>query len=91
MQTGITFKYFTLFNANAYNPLISEFVLQNETEIGNFPILDFFMNVQIQRTRLFLKVENFGASFTGRKYYSAPNYPYRDLTVRFGLVWNFFI
>ena len=59
MQTGITFKYFTLFNANAYNPLISEFVLQNETEIGNFPILDFFMNVQIQRTRLFLKVERF--------------------------------
>jgi hypothetical protein len=91
MQTGITLKYFTLFNANAYNPLISEFVLQNETEIGNFPILDFFMNVQIQRTRLFLKIENFGASFTGRKYYSAPNYPYRDLTVRFGLVWNFFI
>ncbi len=91
MQTGITFKYFTLFNASAYNPLISEFVLQNETEIGNFPILDFFMNVQIQRTRLFLKVENFGASFTGRKYYSAPNYPYRDLIVRFGLVWNFFI
>jgi hypothetical protein len=91
MQTGVTLKYFTLFNLNAYNPLISEFVLQNETEIGNFPILDFFMNVQIQRTRLFLKVENFGASFTGRKYYSAPNYPYRDLIVRFGLVWNFFI
>lgn len=91
LQTGVTFKYFTSFKANAYNPLLSEFVLQNDTEIGNFPVLDFFANAQIRRTRLYLKVENFSASFTGRKYYSAPNYPYRDLTVRFGLVWNFFI
>ncbi len=91
LQTGVTFKYFTLFKANAYNPLLSEFVLQNDTEIGNYPILDFFFNMQVRRTRIFLKVENFGASFTGRNYYSAPNYPYRDLTVRFGLVWNFFI
>jgi hypothetical protein len=91
LQTGVTFKYFTSFKANAYNPLLSEFVLQNDAEIGNFPVLDFFANAQIRRTRLYLKVENFSASFTGRNYYSAPNYPYRDLTVRFGLVWNFFI
>lgn len=91
LQTGVTFKYFTAYKANAYNPLLSEFVLQNDTEIGNFPVLDFFANAQIRRTRLYLKVENFSASFTGRNYYSAPNYPYRDLTVRFGLVWNWFI
>jgi len=91
LQTGVTFKYFTSYNVNAYNPLLSEFVLQNETKIGDFPILDFFVNAQIRRTRIYFKVENFGAGFTGRNYYSAPNYPYRDLTVRFGLVWNWFI
>ena len=91
LQTGVTFKYFTAFKANAYNPVLSEFVLQNTTKIGNYPVFDFFANAQIRRTRLFLKVENFSASFTGRNYYSAPSYPYRDLTVRFGLVWNFFI
>ena len=91
LQTGVSLKYFSSFKANAYNPLLSEFVLQNNTQIGNYPILNFFANAQIKRTRLFLKVENFSAGFTGRKYYSAPNYPYRDLTVRFGLVWNFFI
>ncbi|MDF1516383.1 MAG: putative porin [Lutibacter sp.] len=91
LQTGVTVKYFTEFNAGAYNPLLSEFVLQNTQKIGNFPMLDFFANAQIQRTRLYLKVENFGASFIGRTYYSAPTYPYRDLTVRFGLVWNWFI
>ncbi|MDP3314301.1 putative porin [Lutibacter sp.] len=91
LQTGVTFKYFTAFNANAYNPLLSEFIVQNTDKIGNYPIFDFFVNAQIKRTRIYLKVENFTASFTGRNYYSAPNYPYRDLTVRFGLVWNWFI
>ncbi len=91
LQTGITFKYFTKYYANNYNPLLSEFTIQNNTEIGNFPIVDFFINAQIRRTRLYLKAENFTSGFTGRNYYSAPNYPYRDFIVRFGLVWNFFI
>lgn len=91
LQTGVSLKYFSAYKANAFNPLINEFVIQNSTKIGNYPILDFFINAQIRRTRLFLNVENFSAGFTGRNYYAAPNYPYRDLTVRFGLVWNFFI
>lgn len=91
LQTGITFKYFSSYYADNYNPLLSEFTNQNSTKIGDFPMLDFFINAQIQRTRLYFKVENFGASFTGRDYYSAPMYPYRDLTIRFGLVWNWFI
>lgn len=91
LQTGVTFKYFSKYKMNAYNPLINEFTLQNTDEIGDFPMLDFFVNIQVSRLRAFFKVENFSASFTGRDYYSAPSYPYRDLTVRFGLVWNFFI
>jgi len=91
LQTGVTFKYFTKYFMNAYNPLISEFSIQNTDEIGDFPLLDFFFNFQIQRTRFYFKLENFSASFTGRDYFSAPTYPYRDLQFRFGLVWNFFI
>lgn len=91
LQTGVTFKYFSKYKMNAYNPLINEFTLQNTDEIGDFPMFDFFVNIQVSRLRAFFKVENFTSSFTGRNYYSAPSYPYRDLTVRFGLTWNFFI
>jgi len=92
LQTGITLKYFTEYNANSYNPVLSEFHLQNDQKIGGYPVLDFFINAQVQRTRLYLKVEHFNASFDkAANYYSAPNYPYRDFIVRFGLVWNFFI
>lgn len=91
LQTGITFKYFSSYKMNAYNPLISEFYLQDAEEIGDFPMFDFFFNMRIQRTRFYFQFENISAGFTGRDYYSAPLNPYRDFTFRIGLVWNFFI
>jgi len=91
LQTGITFKYFTKYNMNAYDPLLAEFYVQNNQEFGGFPLLDFFINAKIRQTRIFLKAEHFNSHFTGYSYYAAPNNPYRDFTVRFGLVWNFFL
>jgi len=91
IQTGVTFKYFTEFYANSYNPLLSEFNIQNEQKIGGYPVLDLFVNAQIQRTRIYVKAEHFNSGFSAPNYYSAPNYPYRDFIIRFGLVWNFFI
>ncbi len=91
LQTGFGVKYFSKFYMNGYDPLLSELYVQNEKEIGEFPIIDFFINAKIQQTRLYFKFEHFNSSFTGYNYYSAPNYPYRDFTFRFGLVWNFFM
>ncbi len=90
LQTGVTFKYFTKYMMDAYNPLLGEFYIQNREELGGFPMLDFFINAKIQQTRVYLKAEHFNSSFTGNTFYAAPNYPYRDFVVRFGLVWNFF-
>ncbi|MFY7988564.1 MAG: putative porin [Flavobacterium sp.] len=90
LQTGVTFQYFTKYYANDYNPLIGEFYVQNEKKIGDFPMLDFFINARVKQTRIFLKAEHFNSAWTGYDFYSAPNYPYRDFIVRFGLVWNFF-
>jgi hypothetical protein len=90
LQTGITLNYFSKYLANDYNPVIGEFFIQNKKEIGNYPNLDFFINAKIQRTRIYLKAEHFNSSFSGNNFYSAPNSPYRDFTIRFGLIWNFF-
>lgn len=90
LQMGVTANYFTKYYANDYNPLLGEFYVQNETKIGAFPLLDFFVNARVRQTRLFLKAEHFNSSMSGYNYYSAPNYPYRDFMIRFGLEWNFF-
>lgn len=90
LQTGIVLNYFTSYYANDYNPVVGEFFVQNDKKIGNFPLLDFFVNAKVQRTRIYLKAEHFNSLFSSNNYFSAPNTPYRDFTVRFGLVWNFF-
>ena len=91
LQTGVIFNYFTKYNMNAYDPLLSEFYVQNENQFGGFPRFDFFINAKIRQTRIFFKAEHFNSEFTGYNYYSAPNQPYRDFSIRFGLVWNFFM
>lgn len=90
LQTGITFKYFTPYNINGYNSVLSEFYVQNVEKIGGYPLFDFFINAKVQQTRIFLKAEHFNSSFGTYNFYAAPNYPYRDFVIRFGLVWNFF-
>lgn len=90
VQIGTTLNFFTSYKANAFNPLLNEFYLQNNTTIG-YPTLDVFFNAQVRRTRIYFKVDNVTSSFSQRNYFSAPNYPYRDFVIRFGLVWNWFI
>jgi hypothetical protein len=97
IQTGFTFKFFTDYYADQYNPLIGEFVSQNNVIIGEYPMVNFFLNSKIQQTRVFLKIENLSGKIehiinkdTKYDYYAAPYTPYRDFSIRFGLVWNFF-
>ncbi|MEO9512688.1 MAG: putative porin [Flavobacteriaceae bacterium] len=90
LQTGVTFKYFTSYNMNAYNPLLGEFYIQDREELGGYPLLDFFINAKVKQTRIYLKVEHFNSLFSEPNFYAAPNYPYRDFVIRFGLVWNLF-
>lgn len=91
LQTGITFNYFTDYTMDAYDPLLGEFYVQNQNSLGNFPRLDFFINAKVRQTRIYVKAEHFNSAFTGYNYFAAPNNPYRDFTIRFGLVWNFFL
>jgi len=89
LQTGINVKYFSAYYAGEFNPLINAFYLQNERLTGGEPVIDLFVNGKVQTMRLYLKAENLSALW-GRHLLSTPSRPYRDFTVRFGLVWNFF-
>ena len=91
LQTGVTFNYFTKYYANGYNPVVSDFFVQNQKEIGDFANFDFFINARVRQCRIFLKAEHFNSAWAStNKFYSAPDYPYRDFMVRFARVCNFF-
>ena len=42
LQTGVTFKYFTSYNMNAYNPLLGEFYIQNKGRIWRISFIGLF-------------------------------------------------
>ena len=90
MQTGVSFKYYSNYMMNGYDPVLAEFYVQDEIELGGYPQFDIFFNVRVQQIRFYFKYENFNALFSSTNdYFSAPNYPYRDAVICFGIVWNF--
>ncbi|MGM1057398.1 MAG: putative porin [Bacteroidota bacterium] len=91
LQTGFTLKYFTPYEMNGYDPVLAEFYVQNDQELGGYPIVDFFLNARIRQTRIFFKLEHVNSLIDGNNNFVAPDYPHRDFLVRFGLVWNFFL
>ncbi len=92
LQTGVTFKYFSEYNMNGYDPVLSEFYVQNDQKLGGFPLFDIFFNAKVRQTRIFFTWENFNQLFqSSNNQFSAPNVPYRDAVIRFGLVWDFFL
>ncbi len=91
LQTGFTFNYFSDYYMDGYDPVLSEFYVQNEEEIAGIPGVDFFFNGKIRQARIFFKLERLDALLNGNNSLAAPMYPARDFAIRFGLVWNFFM
>ena len=58
LQTGVTFKFFTDFYADQYNPLLAEFITQNNLKIGEYPVIDFFANAKVPVLEYFRKCEH---------------------------------
>lgn len=89
LQPGIDALYTTSYYANAYNPSIRSFYLQEQIETGNYPYLDIFINLKIQRARFFVTYTHFNAGLSGRTYFTTPSYPMRDGAFKFGISWRF--
>jgi hypothetical protein len=89
LQPGFNFYYNTSYFADSYMPALRSYYLQDTKEVGNYVYMDFFINIKIQRARVFIQYTNWGSSFEGRNYYSTPKYPMQDAAFKFGLSWRF--
>jgi hypothetical protein len=87
---GSDIYYFSKYNADAYMPAIANFYIQNTQEIGNYPFIDLFLNINIKRFIAFIKYEHLNSGWMGYHYYLMPNYPAPDRSLKFGIQWNFY-
>jgi hypothetical protein len=90
IQPGLNFNYNTLYYADSYMPATRSFFIQNSKQVGNYLYMDVFINLKIQRARIFVMYSHFNSSFMGNSYFTVPHYPMQDAAFKFGLSWKFF-
>jgi hypothetical protein len=89
IQIGYEVSYASAYYANAYNPALSAFHLQNYKQVGNYPFMDFFLNIRIKTFQAFFKMEHWNAGLMGYRYYHVPHHPANDMGWKFGVRWAF--
>ncbi len=90
IQMGGNVHYFTKYYAPSYEPVTQQFKLQDETQVGNFPLINGYINCHLKYTRFFVEFYNLGSSFIDRPaYFSLPHYPINPQVFKWGLSWNF--
>lgn len=96
VQIGINGNYFSEFESREFFPVINEFMLQRYNssygiqKIGGFPLFDFFLNIKVDRMRIYLRADHINALWGENNYFSAPNVPYRDFKIQMGVTWYLF-
>jgi hypothetical protein len=86
---GVDVSYFSEFQGYGYNPVVRQFTLARGN-IGGYPIIDVFLNAQVQTMTLFASLQHAGQGFFINDAFSAENYPLIGRAVRFGVQWRLF-
>lgn len=89
-QIGVDLRYNTLYQADTYIPAMGAFAQQNEIKIGNYLFTDLFVQVQLERVKIFVALTHPYAGLFNYNYYYSPHYPAENLNLRFGVSWMFF-
>ncbi len=90
LQTGVDVFYNTSYFSYAYMPAIKSFYVQNSVKTGDYFYTNVFLNLQIKRSRIFVKYINLAYLLKDFSYYTVPSYPMQDGGFRFGVSWMFY-
>ncbi len=90
MQIGVNVRYHTSYYAPSYMPATGQFYTQSKILIGNYPVVNAYINFHLKRTRFFIEYYNINQMFVKGAYYSMPNYPIDPAVMKMGVSWNFY-
>ncbi|NCA80062.1 MAG: hypothetical protein EOM76_07755 [Sphingobacteriia bacterium] len=90
-QAGVSVRYHTAYYGPVYVPATGQFRVQNEQLIGNYPVLNAYLNFHLKRMRFYVQYAHWNKGlFDLTNYFSMPNYPINPGTFQFGLSWTFY-
>lgn len=91
-EFGADMRYFTRYYAPSYSPIIGQYAVQDvnyRTKIGNYPIINAYVNFHLKRTRFYVMISHVNYSSGSGNPFLVPHYPLNRLVIHFGLSWNF--
>ncbi|MDR0659292.1 MAG: putative porin [Prevotellaceae bacterium] len=89
-QLGLDTYFHTKYYVPAYNPAIGLFHNQNEKKIGNYPMVDAFVNFKWKRATINVKFTHVDQGMFNKEYFSALHYPRNKRMLRIGVTWHFY-
>lgn len=93
-QIGADMRFFTKYHAPILNPAIGQFCVQNEVNIGNYPVMSVYANfyVRLLHLKFFVQYTHLNHLFMRQNtnYLAMPSYPMNRDVLRAGLTWHFY-
>lgn len=90
VQLGASVRYHSTYYAPSYMPATGQFYTQSTTKIGNYPVVNLYLNCHLKRTRFFVEYYHINNKFMKGEYFSMPNYPINPGMLKLGISWNFY-
>ena len=89
-QIGAHINYFTAYYANAYNPVLAQYQLQDSQSIGDIPLLSAFIKLKVHNMNINIKYRNVLSLLKENTdvHYIIPNYPNFPPTIQFSVIWK---
>jgi len=90
MRVGLIASYTSSYFADGYMPLLNVRYFQDDFLVENYPLIDFYLDVHLNKAILYLKVDHINQGLTtDRVSFTIPHYAITDRIIKFGVVWHF--
>ena len=89
-QIGAKLNYFTRHFANAYNPALAQYHLQDEQRIGDVPLLSAFLKLHVHNMSINVSYHNLLSLVNENSniHYFIPNYPSYPASIQLSVLWK---
>jgi hypothetical protein len=86
VQMGADVHYHTSYYAPYYEPATQQFQCQDKIKIGNYPLINAYLNFHLKQARFFLTGYNLGSILIENPaYFSMPHYPLNPMVIKMGV------
>lgn len=89
VQFGVDCDYFTKYKSVNYQPATMTFYNQNEIEIGDYPFMNLYANMKLDKARFYVMFSHINQGMTGNNYFIMPHYPLNPRKFQIGVSVDF--